>query len=229
MSSYAATQDLPGGWEARVDKRTGKLYYLDHNTKATTWEDPRPMPAGWERRKDNKSGKVYFVDHNRKVTSWTDPRPPLSQDQIRGVKGKPQLQRQGSNKDEKKDGTLAIYEGILCMALADRSVNDEEEKIIESMRAKLGISTEDHKRAMKNIGITEIGWENFRQRAKAEFGESGEALEKHQECIICLDKMADHVILDCMHLVLCEDCAPDITQTCPKCRKPVSSIRKVYF
>ena len=33
--------DLPDGWEARKDKVTGKLFYIDHNTKTTTWECPQ--------------------------------------------------------------------------------------------------------------------------------------------------------------------------------------------
>jgi len=31
---------LPNGWEMAVDQ-TGQLYFLDHNTKKTTWADPR--------------------------------------------------------------------------------------------------------------------------------------------------------------------------------------------
>lgn len=31
---------LPFGWEARVDPQ-GKIYFVDHNTKSTTYRDPR--------------------------------------------------------------------------------------------------------------------------------------------------------------------------------------------
>ncbi len=31
---------LPRGWEARKDQVTGKTFYIDHNTKTTTWECP---------------------------------------------------------------------------------------------------------------------------------------------------------------------------------------------
>ena len=34
-------------WEERTD-RMGRIYYVDHNTKTTTWERPEPMPPGWE-------------------------------------------------------------------------------------------------------------------------------------------------------------------------------------
>jgi len=35
-----AELSLPQGWEARKDQVTGKTFYIDHNTKTTTWECP---------------------------------------------------------------------------------------------------------------------------------------------------------------------------------------------
>lgn len=35
---------LPPGWEAKIDKSTQRIFYVDHNTKTTTWERP-PSPA----------------------------------------------------------------------------------------------------------------------------------------------------------------------------------------
>ena len=33
--------NLPPGWESRIDPGSGKAFYIDHNTKQTTWEHPR--------------------------------------------------------------------------------------------------------------------------------------------------------------------------------------------
>ena len=41
MSHYQ-NMDLPPGWEQRIDPRTNKPYFVDHNTKSTQWDDPRP-------------------------------------------------------------------------------------------------------------------------------------------------------------------------------------------
>lgn len=72
---------LPG-WEKRYAP-DGHVYYVDHNTKTTTWEHPHfaqlkniaklgPLPKGWDMRiKDNR---VYFIDHNTGTTTWSDPR-----------------------------------------------------------------------------------------------------------------------------------------------------------
>uniref|UniRef100_A0A674MXX3 HECT-type E3 ubiquitin transferase n=1 Tax=Takifugu rubripes TaxID=31033 RepID=A0A674MXX3_TAKRU len=56
-------------WEQRVLPH-GRVYYVDHNTKTTTWE--RPLPAGWEKRVDQR-GRYYYVDHNTRTTTWQRP------------------------------------------------------------------------------------------------------------------------------------------------------------
>lgn len=38
---------LPPGWEAKIDRNTNRVFYVDHNNKTTSWERPRmPQPAG---------------------------------------------------------------------------------------------------------------------------------------------------------------------------------------
>ncbi|KAM9332458.1 LOW QUALITY PROTEIN: NEDD4-like E3 ubiquitin-protein ligase WWP1 [Pholidichthys leucotaenia] len=68
----AGTSDpLPPGWEQRKDPH-GRTYYVDHNTRTTTWERPQPLPPGWERRVDDR-GRIYYVDHNTRTTTWQRP------------------------------------------------------------------------------------------------------------------------------------------------------------
>ncbi|XP_043934900.1 E3 ubiquitin-protein ligase NEDD4 [Protopterus annectens] len=82
---------LPTGWEMR-HAVNGRPFFIDHNTKTTTWEDPRlkipahmrsrppldpadlgPLPGGWEER-IHSDGRVFYIDHNTKNTQWEDPR-----------------------------------------------------------------------------------------------------------------------------------------------------------
>ncbi|XP_018113416.1 NEDD4-like E3 ubiquitin-protein ligase WWP2 isoform X3 [Xenopus laevis] len=71
---------LPNGWEKRQDN--GRVYYVNHNTRTTQWEDPRTqgmiqepaLPPGWE-MKYTSEGIRYFVDHNKHATTFKDPRP----------------------------------------------------------------------------------------------------------------------------------------------------------
>nr|XP_047901817.1 NEDD4-like E3 ubiquitin-protein ligase WWP1 isoform X4 [Anser cygnoides] len=66
--------------ERRVDSND-RVYFVNHNTKTTQWEDPRtqglqnedPLPEGWEIRY-TREGVRYFVDHNTRTTTFNDPR-----------------------------------------------------------------------------------------------------------------------------------------------------------
>ncbi|KAJ6661093.1 hypothetical protein lerEdw1_016894, partial [Lerista edwardsae] len=62
---------LPPGWEQRMDQH-GRVYYVDHVEKRTTWDRPEPLPPGWERRVDNM-GRIYYVDHFTRTTTWQRP------------------------------------------------------------------------------------------------------------------------------------------------------------
>ncbi|XP_055001905.1 NEDD4-like E3 ubiquitin-protein ligase WWP2 [Sorex araneus] len=68
-ASVPALDVLPAGWEQR-ELPNGRVYYVDHNTKTTTWE--RPLPPGWEKRTDPR-GRFYYVDHNTRTTTWQRP------------------------------------------------------------------------------------------------------------------------------------------------------------
>ncbi|XP_071345799.1 NEDD4-like E3 ubiquitin-protein ligase WWP2 isoform X2 [Trachinotus anak] len=68
-TTESTTDSLPAGWEQRVLPH-GRVYYVDHNTKTTTWE--RPLPPGWEKRVDQQ-GRFYYVDHNTRTTTWQRP------------------------------------------------------------------------------------------------------------------------------------------------------------
>lgn len=72
---------LPPGWEMQVAPN-GRTFFIDHNSRKTTWDDPRlviegtenrTLPEGWEQRLSS-DGKVFFVDHINKKTTWEDPR-----------------------------------------------------------------------------------------------------------------------------------------------------------
>eukprot|EP00794_Sanderia_malayensis_P009788 gene9788-10787_t len=74
---------LMPGW-AMQKAPNGRVFFIDHNTRTTTWVDPRinyqstsqdlgPLPAGWEERV-HQDGRVFFIDHNTQSTQWEDPR-----------------------------------------------------------------------------------------------------------------------------------------------------------
>ncbi|XP_010779055.1 membrane-associated guanylate kinase, WW and PDZ domain-containing protein 1 isoform X7 [Notothenia coriiceps] len=88
---------LPENWEMAYTE-SGELYFIDHNTKTTSWMDPRcrdkasrpeecddeegihteeleadiELPPGWERIEDPVYG-VYYVDHINRKTQYENP------------------------------------------------------------------------------------------------------------------------------------------------------------
>ncbi|XP_068722860.1 E3 ubiquitin-protein ligase NEDD4-like isoform X2 [Montipora capricornis] len=101
QSGTAAEELLPPGW-AIQRAPNGRMFFIDHNTRRTTWRDPRhhhhtslgtspsmspeigrsaplshadlgPLPDGWEERV-HTDGRVFYIDHNTKSTQWEDPR-----------------------------------------------------------------------------------------------------------------------------------------------------------
>ncbi|KAI5639857.1 WW domain-containing protein [Phthorimaea operculella] len=78
---------LPDGWDYARDF-DGKLYFIDHNSRKTTWIDPRDrytkpqsfadcigneLPLGWEEAYDPQIGP-YYINHVNQVTQLEDPR-----------------------------------------------------------------------------------------------------------------------------------------------------------
>ncbi|XP_066554094.1 membrane-associated guanylate kinase, WW and PDZ domain-containing protein 1b isoform X4 [Amia ocellicauda] len=103
---------LPDNWEMAYTEN-GEVYFIDHNTKTTSWIDPRclekpqkpleeceddeegvhteeldnelELPAGWEKIDDPVYG-VYYVDHINRKTQYENP--------ILEAKRKKQLEQQ---------------------------------------------------------------------------------------------------------------------------------------
>eukprot|EP01107_Rhizomastix_libera_P005347 TRINITY_DN1871_c1_g1_i2.p1 TRINITY_DN1871_c1_g1~~TRINITY_DN1871_c1_g1_i2.p1 ORF type:complete len:749 (-),score=211.27 TRINITY_DN1871_c1_g1_i2:51-2297(-) len=92
---------IPTGWEAMLDPKSGKMFFIDHNTKTTRWELPKippkeaiktpvkavaanqnvqtkanslpnSLPAGWEEKKDS-SGNSYYVNRSLGISQWGVP------------------------------------------------------------------------------------------------------------------------------------------------------------
>jgi E3 ubiquitin-protein ligase NEDD4 len=118
---------------------------VDHNTRTTTWVDPRrqssiramgptrqitslrpqtipqlgPLPSGWEMRL-TATGRVYFVDHNTKTATWDDPRLPSSFDpnmpqykrdflrKLLYFRSQPGMRAQPGDRQIKSDATISL-------------------------------------------------------------------------------------------------------------------------
>ncbi|XP_028905916.1 membrane-associated guanylate kinase, WW and PDZ domain-containing protein 1 isoform X21 [Ornithorhynchus anatinus] len=109
---------LPENWEMAYTEN-GEVYFIDHNTKTTSWLDPRclnkqqkpleeceddeegvhteeldselELPAGWEKIEDPVYG-VYYVDHINRKTQYENP--------VLEAKRKKQLEQQQQQPEE---------------------------------------------------------------------------------------------------------------------------------
>ena len=50
----------------------------------------------------------------------------------------------------------------------------------------------------------------------------------NDECVICWNATATHVVVPCGHLCMCPDCVPKELESCPVCRGPMAHVMKVY-
>ncbi|XP_077403451.1 membrane-associated guanylate kinase, WW and PDZ domain-containing protein 3a isoform X2 [Vanacampus margaritifer] len=85
MAQDDSQEALPKNWEMAYTE-TGMVYFIDHNSKTTTWLDPRlakkakapekcevgELPYGWERIEDPQYG-TYYVDHINQKTQFENP------------------------------------------------------------------------------------------------------------------------------------------------------------
>ncbi|XP_061544398.1 membrane-associated guanylate kinase, WW and PDZ domain-containing protein 3-like isoform X1 [Phycodurus eques] len=85
MAQDDSQEPLPKNWEMAYTE-TGMVYFIDHNSKTTTWLDPRlakkakapekceegELPYGWERIEDPQYG-TYYVDHINQKTQFENP------------------------------------------------------------------------------------------------------------------------------------------------------------
>ncbi|XP_007192474.2 membrane-associated guanylate kinase, WW and PDZ domain-containing protein 1 isoform X20 [Balaenoptera acutorostrata] len=113
---------LPENWEMAYTEN-GEVYFIDHNTKTTSWLDPRclnkqqkpleeceddegihteeldselELPAGWEKIDDPVYG-IYYVDHINRKTQYENP--------VLEAKRKKQLEQQQPQQQQPEEWT----------------------------------------------------------------------------------------------------------------------------
>lgn len=172
MVQKLANTPLPYGWEeARTPE--GQIYYLNHVTKTTTWEDPRkavngrattqltvgppkmtnellgPLPEGWE-QSVTPEGEMYFINHMNRTTTWCDPRIPahLQQAAFGNTMATPWYNLSESNALHIKQQDLRLQLlHIEREKLKERREELRKQLLVKSGANKIGnFSTLDHSR-----------------------------------------------------------------------------------
>ena len=86
----ARGEDLPPGWELRFDPR-GRQYYVDHNTRSTTWTRPssQPSPAIATHAPTQGTEEILTPNTTNADGTYADVRLPLGWEERRAADGRP--------------------------------------------------------------------------------------------------------------------------------------------
>jgi len=106
------------------------------------------------------------------------------------------------------------YKEYLAGLIADGSLSHSQMNHSQKYRASHGISTQMHVQTLAELGFTQQKFDNM--------------LKPDNECVVCLERPRTHIILNCMHLCLCEDCSTQHSK-CPLCESKVVRTAKVFL
>lgn len=127
------------------------------------------------------------------------------------------------------ESSMEKYKSALRMGLATGSLSQEEIKVLADLRREHDITDELHKQCLMDLGYT------LEEYDKMKSGDDEQPIGSKNECVVCLDAVADHCILFCMHVCLCEDCSKNYMDengkgkgVCPKCRSNVEMVKKIF-
>ncbi|KAJ7902682.1 hypothetical protein B0H14DRAFT_1142870 [Mycena olivaceomarginata] len=224
-------EPLPTGWDRRID-HLGRVYYVDHHTRTTSWTrpgvtacSPESLPDGWEERA-TPTGRLYYVDHNTRTTSWDDPRSPLEGPLPLGWQ-------------RRLDANGRVYfvnHNTKTTTWDDPRNGGQSPRPTPPTYApppRHGDRERGHGRPPQPSGPTHhLGATNERtappQRAAAPEpsppapqAQEATHVERTGLCAICQDEEATMAVVDCGHLAMCKDCAELVMRSsreCPLCR-----------
>lgn len=118
---------------------------------------------------------------------------------------------------------LASYMNYIKGLTAGEIITTSAFEQLQLYRKNENITDAEHEQTIRDLGWMMAqfdGMKKFDQKDK-----------RDTECVVCLDKPKDHVIMNCMHLCLCEDCAPDFAKddaSCPLCSKKVRKVVRIF-
>ncbi|XP_055270245.1 membrane-associated guanylate kinase, WW and PDZ domain-containing protein 1 isoform X4 [Moschus berezovskii] len=134
---------LPENWEMAYTEN-GEVYFIDHNTKTTSWLDPRclnkqqkpleeceddegihteeldselELPAGWEKIEDPVYG-IYYVDHINRKTQYENP--------VLEAKRKKQLEQQQQQQQQQPEEWTEDHSSLVPPAIPNHPPSNPE-------------------------------------------------------------------------------------------------------
>ncbi len=122
---------------------------------------------------------------------------------------------------------LDLYGRVLDICLAQKCVSPLDEQVLTIVREKFRVSEEQHVELLMKKGTTLDQWDAMRSRLLLQKEEHS---EKIHNCVICQQRTSEFLVMNCMHLCICQECSTQRDmEFCPKCTTRISEIRRVYY
>lgn len=126
------------------------------------------------------------------------------------------VEREGSRK--------FFYREYLRGLISQDSISVNALERLREYRKDYNLSEDDHAQVLSQLGYSVDKFDKLKNY---------EARDKGSECVVCLDKPKSHVVIKCMHLAFCEDCAEKAKKAkdrkCPICSEKIVDISRIYL
>jgi len=129
------------------------------------------------------------------------------------------LQAEVDLKHHKTNLPRETYKGYLRGLMSTDMISTTDQEKIKKFRDELRFTDKDHTECLAEIGVTQEEFDKLKTDEQ----------RREKECVVCLDQPRTYVVLDCMHLCLCGDCAAEQNKKCPICTKKVITVKRVFF
>jgi hypothetical protein len=179
---------LPLGWEVKFDERLKRKYFVDHNTQSTHWQDPRPpviisravVPvaqpvagqpvAAASHAAASQTSRALAAQEGLLVAGMgglnlgADGRSGGSSAKVGGgvpIPGQAYVGPVTSPEQHAQD--LLWYKDVLQMALTDKSLTPDEDRLLAAMRVKLHIDDDSHAAILAEMGWSKEEYDQARK------------------------------------------------------------------
>lgn len=140
---------------------------------------------------------------------------------------KRRLEMERKRDDIAKSSRLTLYKEYVRGIIAERSVNTSELEHMQRHKAQRKINADDHAHCLKELQLSAKQFDALKSFEDVTTNED--------ECVVCYEPPKDHMIIPCMHVVLCPECAeenfpaPHDGQKCPLCSKDIVDVKQVRY
>ena len=195
-------------------------------------------PERWARHKDNVE-QAYAAQRLKEEADTIDPNPT----QGRGAgRGRGRGRGRGGGRGSARGVAVAVPPSPANNDDDDDDDDDDDAEFQAQLQRALQMSEqaesvrraqEERYAALQSATITAAGpttsttttTVNSPPAAPPKASAEG---DKDDECVICWNATATHVVVPCGHLCMCPECVPKELGSCPVCRAPMAHVMKVY-